>query len=301
MEDNYKLTKWLNDELSEAELTEFQSGADYHLYKKIKDYSSDLTTSEFDEQHALTQVLAVEKSSSKTIRFNSNFFMRVAASLIIGLGMYFAATSLSATALVAEDGSQTAFVLPDRSEVTLNSGSRIFFMKWLWDENRNLRLLGEAYFKVEKGKAFKVKTPLGDVTVLGTQFNVKVRNNRLDVTCYEGRVKVAYQNQQTIVTKGHTVSFEDDEQIINEEISFSKPHWLQHQIAFEKAKLADVFEEIQRVYGVKIQFKNVESEQLFSGILPADKIDVALQVIATTYHLKVIKSNDSHYALEIAK
>ena len=301
MEEHYKLAKWLNGEMSQEELIEFQSESDYHLYHKIKLYSSELGTSNFDEQATLSKILASEKKKPKTIALHSNWFIRIAAVLILGLGLYFANHNFSAQIQIAENGKQTLFELPDHSQVVLNSGSEIQYKKWNWDKNRNLSLTGEAYFKVAKGQQFKVITQLGNVSVLGTQFNVKVRNNRFDVTCFEGRVKVNYQNQEAIITKGQTIAFENNQKIIAQNVTITKPLWTMHQMAFEKEKLSDVFAEIEREYNITIEAKSIQSQQLFSGKIPADNIDVALQILASTYHLKITKINATSYTLELTK
>ncbi len=301
MEENYPLAKWLNDELTEAELEAFRQEPDYGLYQKIREFSSELTTSGYDEQQLLDQILSTKKAQPKTISMYSAWWMKVAAILVLALGMYFAFIAFSAETQTAVNGQQTAFLLPDNSEVLLNSGSEITYKNWNWDSNRNLQLTGEAYFRVAKGKKFQVITGLGKVTVLGTQFNVKARNNRFDVSCFEGRVKVNYQNQQVIITKGQTVAFADHQKIISQTISDTKPQWTLRQMAFEKAGLSDVFDEIERVYDITIDSGNLQSVQLFSGKLPSDNIDIALQVIASTYHLKINKTAAKHYALEPLK
>lgn len=298
MEENYKLAKWLNDEMSEEELIDFQSEADFHLYQKIKQYSSELATADFKEDEALSKVLATKKPQPKVIAMQPNWFLRIAAILVIGFGLYFGYNNFSTTTELADNAKQTTFSLPDNSEVVLNSGSEIAYKKWNWDSNRNLELKGEAYFKVAKGKKFQVNTELGTVSVLGTQFNVKARNNRLDVTCFEGRVKVNYKNQEVIITQGQTVAFENDEQIIAQNTSDTKPLWTSNEIGFEKEKIVNVLKEIERTYAVTIDAKNVMSEQLFTGKLPANNSEVALQIIASTYHLKITKTSPTSYSLE---
>lgn len=298
MEENYKLAKWLNDEMSEEELIEFQSEADFHLYQKIKKFSAELSTADFKEDEVLSKVLATKKAQPKVIAMQPNWFLRIAAILVIGFGLYFGYNNFSTTTELADNAKQTTFSLPDNSEVVLNSGSEIAYKKWNWDSNRNLELKGEAYFKVAKGKKFQVNTELGTVSVLGTQFNVKARNNRFDVTCFEGRVKVNYKNQEVIITKGQTVAFENDEQIIAQNTSDTKPLWTSNEIGFEKEKIVNVLKEIERTYAVTIDAKNVMSEQLFTGKLPANNSEVALQIIASTYHLKITKTSPTSYSLE---
>lgn len=299
MEENYKLAKWLNDEMTDSELKEFQLEEDYAIYEKIKSYSSALDTPISDNQDALKTILASKNKESKVITLNSNWLKRIAAVLVIGLGLYFSFTTFSTQTEFAQNGATTTFALPDNSNVLLNSGSEIEYKKWNWDNHRTLELKGEAYFKVAKGKKFEVNTNLGKVTVLGTQFDVKARNNRFDVTCYEGRVKVDYNNQEVIITKGETVSFENDVKIIHQTITETKPLWTEDQISFEKERLKEALKEIERQFNVSINTSKMkESEQLFTGKIPANNIDVALKLLLTSYHLEYKKINDKNYIIE---
>lgn len=298
MEENYKLAKWLNDEMTDSELKEFQSEADYTIFENIKKYSAELTTPNLDEQKVLNAILE-NKKETKVVAFHQNWFIRIAAILVIGLGLLFSFITFSSQSELAENGKTTTFSLPDNSNVVLNSGSEIEYRKWNWDNHRTLELEGEAYFKVAKGKKFEVNTNLGKVTVLGTQFDVKARNDRFDVTCYEGRVKVDYKNHEVIISKGETVSFENDVKIIQGTIKDIKPVWTENQIAFDKEKLKNAIQEIERQFDVHIDLSKMENtEQLFTGKIPADNIDVALKIILTSYHLEFKKINNKNYIIE---
>jgi transmembrane sensor len=301
MEENYKLAKWINDEMTEEELIEFQSESDYHLYQKIKLYSSELETPNFNEQELFSKIIASKNKTPKVIALQPNWFLRIAAVLVVSLGLLFTYYTFSTSTQLAENGKQTTFSLPDNSEVVLNSGSEIEYKKWNWSNNRNLNLTGEAYFRVAKGKKFQVITNLGKVSVLGTQFNVKARKNRFDVTCFEGRVKVDYKNQEVIITKGQTVAFENDVKIIEGNTTETKPTWTAQEMAFEKENLANVIEEIQRQYNLTITSDEINSEQLFTGKIPSNNIVVTLQISAASYHLRIIKRNETSYTLQEMK
>ena len=301
MEENYKLAKWLDGEMTDAELKEFQADPDFPLYEKIKLYSSQLETPKFDENKILNTVLETKKQTPKVVTLKPNWFMRIAAVLVIGFGLFFAFNTFTPTTELAENGKQTTFLLPDNSEVVLNSGSQIDYKKWNWDSNRKLELNGEAYFKVAKGKKFEVNTNLGKVSVLGTQFNVKARKDRFDVVCFEGKVKVNFNTQEVILTPGQMVSFEGNEKIVSKTISDAKPVWLSKELSFEKEKLTAVLEEIQRQYNVTIDAKNIKSDQLFTGKIPTNNIDIALKTITSIYHLKYSKSTNSNYVIEEIK
>jgi transmembrane sensor len=174
MEENYNLAKWLNDELTGAELKEFEASADYDLYKKIKEHSALLKTSDFNNQDAmLNTIIASEKQAKKVVPLYGKWYYKVAAILVIGLCVsYFLKNSFVQTINVGNGAEMAEVLLPDNSKVLLNDGSNLSYSTWNWDNNRALHLKGEAYFKVAKGKKFEVNTNLGKVSVLGTQFNM---------------------------------------------------------------------------------------------------------------------------------
>ena len=200
MEDNYTLAKWLNNELAGEELKAFEASEEFADYQKIKEYSAQLKTPNFEEDKILKTVLSHQKKEQKLNTTPKSWLLKIAAVLVLGIGITFAMRNFVSFTESALNGEKTSFVLPDNSEVVLNSGSEIQYKKWNWSTERKLKLDGEAFFKVAKGKTFEVETDLGKVTVLGTQFNVKSRNNRIDVICFEGKVKVNYSQEEVIIT-----------------------------------------------------------------------------------------------------
>lgn len=285
MEKNYILAKWLNNDLTEEELAEFKASPDFEKYKKIKNYSGQLKVSDFDEAKVLENILSNKKVTPKVIPLYKNWMFRVAAILVLALGITFTVQNFSTETQYASNGKRTTFSLPDNSEVVLNAGSEIEYKNWNWNNHRELKLNGEAYFKVAKGKKFEVETNLGKVTVLGTQFNVKARKNRFDITCYEGRVKVNYKDKEIILTPGKSVTYENGKQL-NALVVNQKPEWLENKIAFNKENLSHILDEIQRQYNVTISVETKYPDELFTGKIPLDNLDVALQIIATTYNLE---------------
>lgn len=297
MEENYKLAKWLSGEMTEDELAAFQAEPDFAIYDKIKKYSAELETPTFDEQLVLAKIIASPKKEIKTISLTQHWVFRVAAVLVIGLGLFFGVRNFATNSQIAENGTQNTFLLPDNSEVVLNSGSEIEYKKWNWDNNRTLNLEGEAYFKVAKGQKFEVNTPLGKVTVLGTQFNVKQRENRFDVTCYEGKVKVNYKDQELIITKGMSIAFKNGKAIAIPESTIQSPEWLHNEMVFYQEDLKSIVSEFERHFNVTLELKSNDNSQLFSGTIPAENIDIALEILSTTYHLKPIEVSKNKFIL----
>lgn len=298
MEENFELAKWLAGEMSEEELKAFQSDPQYPTYQKIAQYSSQLQAPAYDMDKAYQKIISRQQKATKTIPLYANVWFKVAAVIVLflGLSVFYKAT-VSVTESAA-NGEQTTFSLPDDSQVVLNSGSEIRYSKLLWKNHRNLDLSGEAYFKVAKGKKFEVHTNLGTVTVLGTQFDVKARQNRFDVTCYEGRVKVNYQNQQVIITKGMAVAFEDGQLIPVPNTTATMPEWRSGELVFVQERLAHVLQELERQFDCKIENKHASNDQLFTGVLPKDNLQEALQILSANYHLKSTQLSDRTIILE---
>lgn len=288
MKKNRLLAKWLNNDLSEDELAEFKASPDFEKYQKIKNYTEHLEVGDLEENAMLSNILKQKEVAPKVIPLYKKWMFRAAAIFVLALGITFAMKNFVSTKQTANFGEKTTFSLPDNSEVVLNSGSEINYKKWNWDNNRRLELKGEAYFRVAKGRRFEVQTSLGKVSVLGTQFNVKARKNRFDVVCYEGRVKVNYANTQILLTHGQGVSFENGKQI-NRQINSLKPEWTENQICFYKENIRTLLDEVERQYNITIELNTKDTISLFTGKLPAKNLDVALQIISTTYHLEAKK------------
>jgi len=298
MEENYQLAKWLAGEMNADELKAFQKTPEYETYQKIADYSSQLEAPSFDENKWYTTIVSKPKKVKKVVRLQPTWWYKIAAIFILFLGITLFYKSYFAVTEYSENGQQTAFLLPDNSKVLLNAGSEIDYKKWGWKNHRQLTLTGEAYFRAAKGKTFQINTNLGKVTVVGTQFNVKSRNNRFDVTCYEGCVKVNYRNKEVFITHGKRVVFENGKPIEVPLPTSSQPEWTMGELAFANEDLTSIVKELERQYDCSIELQNNATQQLFTGSVPLHDIDGALQILATTYHLKIKKINSQKIILE---
>lgn len=298
MEEKYMLAKWINNELTTEEINDFKKSQDYSIYKNIKEYSAQLKTKEFDEGDLLNKIKLRKNDSTKVIQIAQNWFFRIVALILISLGVFMFYQENNSVVEFVEKGHKSTFVLPDNSEITLNSDSELKYKEKNWENNRTLHLTGEAYFKVAKGKKFEVNTNLGKVTVLGTQFNVKARNNRFDVICFEGKVKVNYNDKTIILKQSDKVSFENNDLIIQKKTAETMPSWLENEIVFDQEQLKNILEEIERQYNISIKCDLKSTNQLFTGEIPNNNIEVALQIIATTFQLQTKKVSNFQYELK---
>ena len=90
MKKNRLLAKWLNNDLSEDELAEFEASPDFEKYQKIKNYTEHLEVDDLDENAMLSNILKQKKATPKVIPLYKKWMFRVAAIFVLALGITFA-------------------------------------------------------------------------------------------------------------------------------------------------------------------------------------------------------------------
>lgn len=303
MKHNYDdtfLARWVNNELTQDELSEFKKSEDYNIYKRIIETSSELSVQSFDEQELFSKVKTKlsNKKETKVIGLKSRWIYTVAASIAILLGGFYFFSSLDKS-YTTGFGEQLAIVLPDNSELMLNSKSTVSFNKNNWSTNRNISLKGEGFFKVEKGQTFTVSTAQGNVKVLGTQFNVINHDTYFEVTCYEGKVSVSTSKDDIILTKGmgYRMMNSSKSEQWNFDFSSSKS-WITGESSFESTPLSEVVKSLENQYNIKI--KNTESvdlNQRFTGSFTHSNLDVALKTVFVPMKIDITFTDEKTISL----
>ncbi|NAS14250.1 FecR family protein [Poritiphilus flavus] len=287
MKENY-LAKWLNNELTEAELAEFEKTAEYATYKRIAEVSGELEAPEFHLAAAFEDIKKKQSQNTpKVVQLNPmRKVWRIAAAIaVIVVASYFYVNSMDET-VSTQFAQRTEVVLPDASEVVLNADSEVSYSEKKWDQERNISLKGEAFFKVAKGKKFTVSTTDGTVAVLGTQFNVENRKGFFEVTCFEGLVSVTFNGKETKLPAGTSFMAIDGKVIPSEAPNTAAPSWINNESSFKSIPLAYVLDEFQRQYNVEVETENVDLGQLFTGTFSNTNINLALQSISTPSLIK---------------
>lgn len=283
MQENY-LAKWLTNELTEAELEEFKKSKEYATYQRIADTSKDLKAPEFDSNLAWQQLqnLKGPQDSTKVITLSPfKAFLRVAAVIAVLLtGAYFYFNTLDET-FITELAENREITLPDSSQILLNAESELSYSEKNWDLERAIKLDGEAYFKVAKGKKFTVSTSQGTVTVLGTQFNVENRNNFFEVTCYEGLVSVLFDGEEFKLPAGNSAIAINGRLMKSQVPVNGQPSWVNNESSFKSIPLKFVLAELQRQHNLEISLKDIDENQLFTGTFSNTNLDLALKSIST--------------------
>ena len=295
MEKEYLLKKWLNDELTPSELEAFKELDDASLSQEIIQEAQRFKTPDSyrvdDFETFKTQKDTKKDTPTKVIRLPwIQKLSGVAAIVVITLGLYYVLTSQNQTTITTELAQKETVALPDQSQVTLNAITSLSYSKDTWDEKREVSLEGEAFFKVAKGAKFDVLTQDGIVSVLGTSFNVKQRDQFFEVTCYEGVVSVAY-NSKTIQLPAGTSFRLDHNKETQSTITVDTPQWIANRSVFSKVAIAEVFKELERQYDVHIDFSTIDSTILFSGGFEHSDLTEALTGITAPLRMTYTTQN----------
>lgn len=291
-EEKYNLARWMSGEMDKDELQAFRLSAEYQDYERIARVSRELDPGDFDHNAMLASVLSRRKTAApKVVRMRKPVLLSIAAMLIAALGLFFLLRPEPLVNEQAAFGKTASVNLPDGSEVVLNSGSEIAYVRSDWENERVLSLNGEAYFKVAKGKTFAVRTELGTVTVVGTQFNVRARGARLEVECYEGRVAVTSNGTNKLLTPGMRIAIANG---IAGELPLSdrtQPAWTQGEMQFVSAPLTEVIAEIERRFDVRIELRPGTSETV-TGTFSSTDLSQTIETLCMLYKLNAQTRNN---------
>ncbi len=290
MDQEYYIKKWLNGTLTPEERDLFEKTEDFKELNRIDQALADFKAPKLDQNAAFQKLQSAKpnaKPDAKHIELpRKTSWLRIAAILVPLLAIIFIWSQNRANLeTVVADQQQVEHALPDQSQIVLNAQSSISYHAKAWGKKRSLNLNGEAYFKVTSGASFSVFTEEGLVTVLGTEFNVKNRENYYEVICYEGKVQVTTSENQRILTAGQMFRVIDGTMIFDKDISSVEPSWINKISSFVSIPYNQVLAELERQYQIEVISEDIDLNQLFTGSFSHENLELAVQSITQPLNL----------------
>ncbi|ERJ59016.1 FecR family protein [Sphingobacterium paucimobilis] len=194
-------------------------------------------------------------------------------------------------------GKRFSVTLIDGTKVSLNSGTELKYPINVQNQQMDLYLTGEAYFDVAKlqNRKFNVhvrgnrEKKAHMVQVLGTQFNIRAfpKDKQSVTTLFEGAIQLSGLDRIPIplqplkqIAVGQTYA------ITNADMEGASA-WRNNLFYFKNTPLEEVARELERWYGVKIQYrKTTESKRLLAQISREKSLAQVLEMLAQTYDIK---------------
>lgn len=253
--------------------------------------------------------------------------------LIAGGSIFFGRDAKPAKALAAQTkqnqvvagrGIRSKMVLPDGTQVWLNSDSKLQYTGTFTDELREVTLEGEAYFDVVKDpeRPFIVHTSTIDIRVLGTAFNVKSypQEKTIETTLIHGMIEVTNKNKpeapKIILRPKEKLVFNKEKdfdsspnlkpsQAVSAIAITALPHnisdsslvetsWVYNRLIFEGETFSELAVKMERWFNVKIDFKNEKiANSRVEGSFEDENIEQALRALQYIAPFKFkIKNNE---------
>ncbi|WP_020597370.1 FecR family protein [Spirosoma panaciterrae] len=242
----------------------------------------------------------------RTFIFNrlNSWYIAASVSAILLVTWGFRSEIMNRT-YATQPGQFRSWTLDDGSRVTLNANSTLkvprFGLKWalFGQKNREVFLTGEAQFTVthtKDNRRFIVKTPNAlDVVVLGTEFTVYSRTNRMQVVLNQG--KVALQSESSKPTEPIMLKPGDIVTLVDQKIQrkhVANPErfsaWKDELFVFEATPLSQVAQLLRDNYGLKVDIPDPAlARETVSGSFKATNADELLTSLSKALDIQAIR------------
>jgi transmembrane sensor len=199
--------------------------------------------------------------------------------------------------IIASPGSRVHFILPDQTEVWLNSGSKLKFPNNIKTGiQRRVKLSGQGYFQVSHNaeQPFFVETSNLTVKVLGTAFDISCYENddRFCSTLEKGSISILNKNNEEIgkLVPGEKAVMENQQQslLISKVDTKLFTSWKDGKLIFRNTPLVEVTRQMERWFNCNI---TIDPELINSGIcytanIRQETIEEVLKMIEISTHVK---------------
>jgi len=282
------------------------------LEKKL--VSADTVMDESIKQRILDNLhRKIQPSKNKRFYWRIDYKVAAVILMVLSIGLTSLLVSKSSKpvqyfSIVAQKGQKSNVILPDGSKVLLNSESKLVYSTDYNDNDRVLKLEGEAYFEVAKNKhcPFIVEAATMKVEALGTKFNVKAYPNESVVSAIlaEGSVKVSNEKDLRILYPNEEIYLDKKSHkftVYKLDNARESIGWLENKLYFNNTPFADVISNLERIYNINISFKSKRLEKhRFSGMIPNNSIETVMRILSLSAPLRFesINGNLTIYEIE---
>lgn len=273
----------------------------FNEYKKVWESIDILHQMEgVDTMGALRKVTAEINLERPMIRF-VHLFQKIAAVLLLPLIVYTSIVTynnwkeenrgVTWQTIVTKQGMQNELDLPDGSHVWLNSGSVLKYPVKFARNIREIKVTGEALFKVyhDKNHPFIVNTGKMNIEVLGTTFNVVnyPADHTIEVVLAEGKVNLfsgSYDKKTDIgiLEPGQRAVFDvEKNQLMISNVEVDKYlAWKDGKLIFADDPMAEVAKKLGRWFNADIIVEDPEiNSYLYTAKFHTETLKQVLELL----------------------
>ncbi|MFT5886265.1 MAG: transmembrane sensor [Arcticibacterium sp.] len=308
--DDYILAKYFDETANTDELAQISDWLehDQENHNLLKSYQKIWTATNKEVKDFQPDVeVAWEKVNGKIfVKKAKPNYLRIAAGLaaVILLSTYIFIKNnqpISYLSLKSEKASEVK-TLADGSTVTLNSFSLLEYPEKFGEEERRIKLIGEAFFDISKnpGKPFIIEANGTEIRVLGTSFNISARDQNVKVSVNSGTVEfVKTKEKKVILQKGDEALYDSIKDTIKAAPIIDRNIFAYKTKVFEfnDTHLEEVVRILNTGYqsDIKLDGQNW-SDYVLTTRFENENLSDALNIIAETLELQ-LRNRDKSYIL----
>lgn len=189
--------------------------------------------------------------------------------------------------LVTPRGGEYSVVLSDGTKVWLNAESELKYPVHFKGKERKVYLKGEAYFDVakRKGQKFIVCSDRTQITVLGTEFNIKnYEGGVIAATLVEGSVLVGYDGKECHLKPGQQAVVSDAGVNVREVETILYTAWKDGFFVYQDMTLDQILQELSRWYDFTYFYQNeaLGALRLTAKLRKFDSVEDIFEILKTT-------------------
>jgi len=247
-----------------------------------------------DAQDALARLnLRLEKEAkAKTLGYKTVLRWVAVIAVVFTAGLFAYQNLVTNKMEVTSNATALTQQLPDGSTVILNKQSSVSFVGGFFNKTRQVKLKGEAFFKVSanKAKPFIIDVNQVRITVVGTAFNVKSNNNKTVVIVESGIVKVNNQEDSVRLTAGEKVEVVQNQSKLLKGENQGKlyNYYYSGELVCDGTPLNELVPVLNEKFKANIVIANPAIQTLpISTTFKNEKLSEILEVVAQTLKIKI--------------
>lgn len=186
--------------------------------------------------------------------------------------------------------------LPDGTVVWLNANSNLEYAQDMSGDSRDVKLHGEAYFKVhaDASHPFNVHTPYMSVTATGTEFNVNAYDRDASVTLAEGKVEVADSGNRVSLLPGEHLEIKDGCQTVSKGVDLDRYcAWRNGVLVFEDDSIYRICRRLEQIYNVEFEIDSRLKDRTFRFMLKGENLGEIMNLFQLTAPVVCVSDNSN--------
>jgi transmembrane sensor len=242
------------------------------------------------DRAGIRPLMGVHPGRARAPKLGWRVVSAVAAVLLVGVGASVAwlatraGPSLGVNEFSTGVGETATVTLLDGTVVKLGPESRLRLEGG--QSSRQVAFQGRAFFAVahDPKRKFEIRTPSGDISVLGTRFDLQAVQKDLQVAVVEGRVTLRARGSESLVGRGELGRVLDGVPLptIEAPDADSSTKWLGNFFAFQATPLRTVVAEILRRRGSQVSIVIADSslgDRAVTGAFDEPDYQVTMRII----------------------